>query len=118
MPDRGGDVVGAERTRQPIRVPGDPSPGDVDLLQLDPRVPRIAPVTRRIDRPELGTHHSRFEAIEVSVAGGVLTEVVGIDVPARDRIFANAPWQVIVSVDQRRGSEDPLRAGQINVAGW
>ena len=52
------------------------------------------------------------------MAGGVLTEVVGVDVPARDRIFANAPRQVIVSVDQRRGSEDPLRAGQINVAGW
>ena len=52
------------------------------------------------------------------MTGGVLAQVVRIDVAARDRVFTDPPGQIVVAVDQRCLFEYPPRAREIRIISW
>ena len=44
-------------------------------------------------------------------------EIVGVDVAARDSVFADPPRQIVVAVDERSCFEDAPGAGEVLVVG-
>jgi len=111
------DVIGAESQREPVGIPGDDSPRDFYLLELDSRVSGIAVIAGSINRPELRSDHPSLQSLEIGVAGCALAQIVGIDVTARDRIFPNAPGQIVVSVDEWSLSEYSFGSREIAIVG-
>ena len=108
----------AERQRQPIGILRDDSAGDVDLLELDSGVTRVAILAGSVHGPELRADHSLLQAVEIRVSRRAFTKIVDIDIPARDGVFANSPWQVVVAIDQRGLAENPFCPSEINIFGW
>src|SRR5207249_4326215 len=96
-----------------LRIPRHHPARDVDLLELYSRVAGrardlalrpvglVVPLTRDIDRPELRAHVPPLEPREVSHSRRSLAQIVRVDVHRMDRVFADAPWQVVVTVDHR-----------------
>src|SRR6266699_5875517 len=102
------DVVGAEGEREPVRVFRYESACNVDLLELNPRVSRVAIFAGRVNGPELCSDHALLESIEIRVTWSTLAQIVGIDISAGYRIFANSPGQIVVSIYERSLAENPF----------
>ena len=61
------DVVGGQRQRQPVGIPRDHPPGDVELLQLHPGVAAVLDLAGDVDRPELRPHLPLRQPVEIGV---------------------------------------------------
>jgi hypothetical protein len=48
----------------------------------------------------------------------MFTKIVEIDIPARDGVFANSPWQVVVAIDERGLAQNSFSPSEINIFGW
>ena len=99
------DVVRRERQREAVGVPRDHPPGDVELLELHPRVAAVLHLAVDVDRPELGADLALGQTLEVGMLGRARAEVVRGHVARMSRGAADLPRQVVVAVDQRRGAE-------------
>ena len=103
------DVVRRERQREPVGVAGDHPAGDVELLELHPRVAAVLHLAVDVDRPELGADLPCLEPREIGVLGRRRAEVVGGHVARVPSARADLPRQVVVAVDERRRPQQ--RAG-------
>ena len=110
-------VVGGEGEGEAIGVAGDQPPGDVDLLELQPRVSLLARLARDVDRPELRAHVARGQPREIGLARGARPQVVGGDIVGRLDVVADLPGEVVVAVDERGGGQDAPGAAQGGVVG-
>src|SRR6202162_6726031 len=90
LPELASDVGGTQRKRESIGILLDHSASDVDLLQLHSGVAGVTVFARGVDRPELRPDHSFSEPVEICLPRPVCAEVVGVDVAARDSVFADA----------------------------
>src|SRR6266566_1479320 len=111
------DVVGAEGERESVRVFRYESARDVDLLELNPRISGVAVFAGRVNGPELCSDHPFLESIEIRVTWSTLAEIVGIDISAGYRIFANSPGQIVVSIYERSLAENPFCPSEIHIVG-
>ena len=111
------DVIRRQREREPVRVPGDHPAGDVELLQLHPRVAAVLHLAIDIDRPELRADLALSQALEIGVLRRAGSQVVGGHIARVAGGASDLPRQVVVSVDQRRGPEERAGARERGVGG-
>src|SRR6202158_6321831 len=83
------NVGGTQRQRKAVRILFDHSSSDVYLLELHSRVAGVTPFARGVDRPELRPDHPLSEPLQIGLARPVCAEIVGVDVAARDSVFAD-----------------------------
>ena len=119
------------RRRRPLelRIFRDHAARDVDLLELYTRVAggacdgTLGAIRRRVrlagdvDGPELRAHVALLEAREVGHSGRVLAQVVRFDVHRMERIFANAPRQIVVPIDDRLRGECAQGTRHVGIRG-
>jgi hypothetical protein len=110
-----------------LRVFRDHAPRDVDLLELHACVARraahgtlrfvgrVVALTGDVDRPELAADVSGFEPSQIGHARRALAEVIRLDVARVQRVFANAPRQIVVPVHNGGGSQHAERACHVRV---
>ena len=111
------DVVRRERQREPVRVARDHPAGDVELLELHPRVAAVLHLAVDVDRPELRADLSPLEPREIGVLGRRRAEIVGGHVARVALGAADLPRQVVVAVDERRGPQQRAGMGERGVGG-
>src|SRR6476646_7533799 len=128
MRDRRSNRVGGRRPLE-LRIARHHSPSNVDLLELSTCVAglagddavrlvhTIAALAGDIDRPKLTADVTRLEPGEVGHARRALTEVVGFDIHRMVLVFANAPGQIVMSVDDRLCGQDADRACHVWIRG-
>ena len=114
-PPRGGDALdigGAARELHPLRIAPDQVQEGVDLLERggDGLVP--GQIRRHVDRPELPSNASGFQPHEVRLELRSLQGEVGHRPlpPALQTPLPERPQQVVVPIDQRRGSQQVAHA--------
>src|SRR5437763_10036827 len=128
MRDRRPNRVGGRRPLE-LRVARHDAPRDVDLLELNARVARlagnsavglvyaIAAFAGNVDGPELTADVAGLEAAEVGHARHMLTEVVCFHVHRMVLVLANTPGQVVMSVDDRLRGENTDGARHVRIGG-
>src|SRR4051812_19022274 len=106
--------------RRPLElgVLGDDPAGDVDLLELDARVARLAgdctvrlvgrvtALAGNVHRPELPADVSRLEPREIRHPGGVTAKIIRLHIHRMRSVLPNPPWQVVMPIDDRLHRED------------
>ena len=100
-----------ERGHEHVGIARDHALGDVDLLQLNARVARVAHFAGDVHRPELSAHHPCAQTRDVRHTGRLAAEIVRHDVERVFRRFAHGPRQIVVSVHQRRVAQQSSHIG-------
>ena len=111
------DVRRRERECKAVRVPGDDPPGNVDLLQLDPRVSAVLDITGEVDRPELRPYLALSQACKIGMSAGMLPQIVGRNVTGRLYLGPDSPREIVVTVDERNGLKNLANAGEVGRRG-
>jgi len=111
------DVGGIQRKRESIRILLDHSASDVYLLELHSGIAGVTVFAGSVDRPELRTDHSFSQPVQIGLAGSMRPEIVGVDVAARDSVFANAPRQIVMPVDERSLPQNAFGASEVSIVG-
>jgi len=112
-----------------LRVLREHATRDVDLLELHAgivgrtgndaigAVRLVGSLARDVDGPELAAHAALLQPCKVRVTWRPATQIVGIHVHRMHGVLADAPRQIVMSVDHRLSGEYALRTREIWIGG-
>ena len=99
---RGAYVGGGERRHEHVGITRNHALRNIDLFQLNARVAGIAHLPRDVHRPELPANHAFAQPGDVGHACRGGAQIIRHNIQGILGRLAHGPWQIIVSIYQRR----------------